>query len=86
IRTMSANSSNTIYKRGIENLLVLPSDFNKDEFYSTKEIENNYGGITIIKSLNKMKLCEYICSLDNESLKLILENINLEIQKILSFK
>lgn len=86
IRTMSANSSNTIYKRGIENLLVLPSDFNKDEFYSTKEIENNYGGITIIKSLNKMKLCEYICSLDNESLKLILENINLEIQKILSIK
>lgn len=83
IRTMKANSSNTIYKRGVENLLELPSYFNKEEFYSTKEKEDDYGGITTTKSLNKMKLCEYICSLDNDKLKNILINIHSEISKLL---
>jgi hypothetical protein len=83
IRTMSANSSNTIYKKGVENLLVLPSDFNKDEFYSTKEREDDYGAITTTKSLNKMKLCDFICSLDNDRLKKILINIHSEILKLL---
>lgn len=83
---MSSNLTNTTYKKGVENLLNLPEDFDKENFYSTKEKTDDYGAITKTQSLDKMKLCNYICSLDNETLKHILENINLEIQKILSIK
>lgn len=83
IRTMSSNPANPIYKKGVENLLILPDDFNKNDFYSTKEKTDDYGAITTSQSLDKMKLCDYICSLDNEKLEVILENLNLEIKKLL---
>ena len=86
IRTMQVNTTNSTYKKGVENLLNIPNDFNIDDFYSIKKETDDYSAISTIRSLDKMKLCNYICSLDNESLKLILENINLEIQKILSIK
>lgn len=83
IRTMHAYAQNSTYKKGVENLLNLPDDFNKNDFYSINEKTDEYGAISKIQSLDKMKLCSYICSLDNDKLKLILENINLEIQGIL---
>lgn len=86
IRTMSANSANTIYRKGVENLLILPTDFNKEKYYSSKEKEDDYGAITITKSLDKMKLCDDICSLDDNVLKNMLANIYAEISKLLLIK
>lgn len=86
IRTMTENSTNTTYKKGVENLLMLPAGFNKDNYYSTKEKEDDYGAVTITKSLDKMKLCNYICSLDDNVLKNILANIYVEISKLLLTK
>lgn len=83
IRTMTRNSANTTYKKGVENLLILPSDFDKEKYYYSKEKEDDYGAITITKTLNKMKLCDEICSLDDSVLKDIFANICMEINNIL---
>lgn len=86
IRTMTENSANTIYKKGVENLLILPKDFNKDKYYSSKEKEDDYGAVTITKSLDKMKLCDDICSFDDNALKNMLAKIYVEISKLLLIK
>lgn len=86
IRTMIANPNNKIYKKGVENLLQLPSDFEKEKFYSVKEKTDDYGAITKSQSLDKTKLCDYICTLDHDKLRSILININSEISKLLLLK
>ncbi len=83
IRTMSENKSNSKFRKGVENLLALPEDFNYDTFYSTNEKHDEYGAISVIKSLDKMKLCDHICSLDSDLAKSVLKNIYSEIEKIL---
>ena len=83
---MTENSANTIYKKGVENLLILPKDFNKDKYYSSKEKEDDYGAVTITKSLDKMKLCDDICSFDDNALKNMLAKIYVEISKLLLIK
>lgn len=86
IRTMTENSANTTYKKGIENLLMLPVGFNKDKYYSSKEKEDGYGAVTITRSLDKMKLCNDICSLSDNALKNVFANIYTEINKLLILK
>ncbi|QNK54582.1 AAA family ATPase [Paenibacillus sp. PAMC21692] len=70
-------------KKGIENLLVFPSDFPRNQFYRTYKSVNDYGGEATHEEIQKASLCEWICSLpDNESrtylthLKDVLENLN----------
>lgn len=82
VRTMTYNSSNNQYRRGVENLLALPNNFDYDKFYSTNEKADEYGAVSIHKSLNKTKLCDHICNYSNEELKSVLENLRLEIDKI----
>ena len=86
IRTMSANTTNPIYKKGVENLLILPDDFNKNDFYSIKEKTDDYGATTTYQSLDKMRLCDNICSLADDKIKPILKNLNIEIQKLITIK
>lgn len=86
IRTMKGNNTNTLYKKGIENLLVLPQEFDKDQFYSTNDRVDDYGAVIRTQSLDKMKLCDYICSLTDNELKLIFANLNTEIQQLLLIK
>jgi hypothetical protein len=87
IKKMPSNESNTLFKIGIENLLQLPADFDKSTFYTEKVKVDKYGAESIIRSLNKTKLCDWICndcSLDKQ--KDILENLNpllLEIDEIM---
>lgn len=83
VRMMTPNPKNMTYKKGVENLLNLPDDFDKDKYYKTTEKTDAYGALTTSQSLDKMMLCEYICSLDNSNLSAILNNINDEIQKLL---
>lgn len=51
-----------VYKRGIENILNLPSDFNYEEYNSKTVKEDEYGVKTTIGTLNKVKLCDFICN------------------------
>lgn len=55
-------------KRGIENLISFEG-IELDSFYNTKEEIGDYGEKKRIESLNKMKLCEHICGLDDGELK-----------------
>lgn len=84
IRKMQNNPSNLKYKKGVENLLDLPSGFNYEKFYEDKEKEDDYGGKSIIQTLNKKLLCEHLCSLPNEELKNIFKHLKNEIDKVLN--
>ena len=76
IRVMPINQENTLFTIGVENLLVIPDDFKKEHFYDTSTKPDPYGGEKTIKSLNKAKLCNWICKeCDLETKKSILLKI-----------
>ncbi len=66
VRTMPKNEENSLYKVGIENLLCLESDFEKDKYFDKKEFESvtDYGEVskTLKTALNKTRLCDDICN------------------------
>lgn len=55
-------------KKGIENSLIL-DNIDLSPFYSTEEKLGDYGETNVIQSLDKMKLCEYICELNDDDLR-----------------
>lgn len=74
------------YKRGIENILNLPIDFNYDEYNSTTIKENEYGAKSIIKELDKVKLCDFICNSSEANsylmnIKKVIKDIDEKMQK-----
>lgn len=76
VRKMQLNKTNTIYEIGVENLLNLSEGFDKSGFYSEIIKKDKYGVESIIRNLDKTKLCDWICddcSLDEQ--KEILKNI-----------
>lgn len=80
IYTLSSNDKN-IYKIGIENQLILPKSFDYNIFIDKKVKIDDYGVESTISSLNKTKLCDYICSCNDVekiliNLKKIIEDIN----------
>lgn len=85
IKVMPTNDNNKLYLIGIENLLVLSKDFDKSAFYKEKTITDKYGAESLIRELDKSKLCNFICNdldLDNQkeiliNLKTIIENLQL---------
>lgn len=86
IRSMVRNSSNTLYKKGAENLLILPSDFDSQLYYSTIIKQDEYGAESTIRNLDKTKLCDYLCGLPEDELKPIFANFKNEIDNIISIK
>lgn len=52
-----------IYKKGIENILSLPSTFEYKKFYKSSARTDDYGAPTTSSTLDKKKLCEHILSL-----------------------
>ncbi len=78
---ITQHKSSKNIKRGIENTLIL-DDINLEDYYNKKENVNDYGEIKIISTLEKMKLCNDICSKPNNELKSIFANLKLEIEKI----
>lgn len=84
IRSMERNSSNTLYKKGSENLLILAPDFDAELYYSTIVKQDEYGAISTIRNLDKTKLCDYLCGLPNSNLMIIFSNFKKEIDKIIS--
>lgn len=83
IRCMIKNDANDHYRIGVENLLVLPSEFPYENYYEESIKSGNYGEVTRIQSLNKMKLCQDICKKSNVELESIFEKLKFEIQQIM---
>lgn len=69
------------YKIGIENQLNLPHDFQYDKFISSKTRVDQYNIKNINKELNKRKLCDEICS--NENNKVFLEPLKNVVKELI---
>ncbi len=61
-------------KKGIENALVLDR-IDMTAYYSIKEKEGDYGGISKISEFNKMACCDSICSMDTDTLKEVFNHL-----------
>lgn len=59
VRAMPLNSANTVVEAGIENLL--PETVLVDEMFDVKTSRKRNGSSTTSRTLNKMKLCTYLC-------------------------
>lgn len=68
-------------KIGIENALVL-DEIDTDSFYSKKVKEGDYGDDNTIVNFEKMKFCDYICSLDDEILRNVFANLKTVINSL----
>lgn len=84
IRRMEENNENIQYKKGVENLLCLPQNFEYNKYYSYSDRKDEYGAITKVGQLNKTLLCDDICNYTDEQLKEILKNLKKEIDKIIA--
>lgn len=60
VRAIPKNDRASIANDGIENLL--PDSVFTDEMYDTTKKGEAYGGTTELKRINKMRLCETVCS------------------------
>lgn len=59
IRRIKKNEENKICKKGIENLL--PDIVFEEKFYNTISTTDDYGAKSSHSTLEKVKLCEYLC-------------------------
>jgi len=59
------NIQNNIIKKGIENQLIFPKDFCLDTFIDKSTKIDDYGVESVIATLNKNRLCDYICTIEN---------------------
>ncbi len=84
IRCMNKNQGNTLYKKGVENLLVLPQNFDPNPYYDTRNEVLDYGEENTIRVFDKFRLCDAICNLSDVELKTILSNIKVEIENIIN--
>lgn len=71
-------------KKGIENALILES-INLSSFYERKQKKGDYGNTNTIEEFNKMKCCDYICSLDVNQQKIIFSNLKSVIDELVTF-
>ena len=68
--------------KGIENALEL-EDLDIAQFREPHEKKGSYGCINTIQEFNKMKMCDYICKLDDNSQRMILSNLRIAIDDII---
>lgn len=80
-RALSTYPNSKGMKKGIENALVLDS-IDLTGFYNHKTIYGDYGEPKDIPEFKKMEFCDYICSLDDNSLKIILGNLKMAIDSL----
>lgn len=84
IRKMNRNDENSIFKIGVENLLTVDPNFDFPSFYKQRTKTDDYGAESILRELDKTKLCSFICdSLDLEKQKLALKKLENEIDRLL---
>ena len=77
IRTVPFNDKNSIFKKGVENLLNLPPDFDTTKFHKENTIKDEYGVPSTIRGLDKVSMCNYICEKQStEDIKFFLQNFD----------
>ncbi|MBE6101232.1 MAG: hypothetical protein E7200_03910 [Selenomonas ruminantium] len=81
--TMPFYTNHTVMNKGIENALEL-DDIELDAFYEEHTKNGDYGKVTTIREFNKMKMCDYICSMDNTSQEKVFANLKPVIEKIIA--
>lgn len=62
VRKSPFNNENQRFKKGVENLLTIPSGFDFSEYYINHESIDDYGSKFTKQTLDKTKLCNYICN------------------------
>lgn len=84
IRKMKTNEENLTFKIGVENLLSIDQNIDVQAFYKQRIKTDDYGAESILRELDKTKLCTFICDiLDLEKQKLVLKKIENEIDRLL---
>jgi len=68
---------------GIENALVL-TNIELDRYKKTTETIDKYGCKTSVQKLDKIELCNHICSLDDTTLRSVFANLEIEIKKLVN--
>lgn len=71
-------------QRGIENVVSF-EDIDLGIFYDKKDTISAYGEKRSIETLDKTRLCEHICGLDNEELKERFSRFRPTLEKIAKF-
>lgn len=84
IRKMNVNSENSTFKIGVENLLTIDQNIDIPSFYKQRTKKDDYGAESILRELDKTKMCTFICdSLDVEKQMLALKKLKNEIDRLL---
>lgn len=84
IRKMKVNNENLTFKIGVENLITIDQNIDVPTFYKQRTKVDDYGAESIIRELDKTKLCTFICdTLDIEKQKVALKKIGNEIDRLL---
>ena len=84
LRVLQTYKNSKNMKKGIENALVLDDIDIKDSFYTTKEKVGDYGDVSTIKVFDKVAFCNYICGMDDNTLKTVFANLHKEVLSLLS--
>lgn len=69
-------------KKGIENALVL-DNIDLTPYYTEKTTAGDYGESKTIQTFDKMKCCDGICAMDNDSLKKVFAHLKEAIDRII---
>ena len=83
VMTMEYFATHKVMNKGIENVLELDGLVKVDDFYDEHTQTGDYGNTVKTREFAKMKMCNYICSLDCEKQKEILKNLKPVIDRII---
>ncbi len=68
---------------GIENALIL-DDIDISHFYNKKAKKGKYGEKQEFEEFDKMGCCDYLCSLESQTLEVVFENLKLLLEEMIS--
>lgn len=82
LRALRTYENSKGMKKGIENALILDDIDINDSFYNAKEKIGDYGDVSMIRAFDKMAFCEYLCAMDDNTLKVVFANLHREIHDL----
>lgn len=82
IRTIELYSNTKGMKKGVENALVL-DQIDIKPFLVTRKKIGDYGNVSTLEDLDKMRFCDYICSLNGELLKGVFSHLKTTIDSLI---
>ena len=83
VRVMKLNPNNQCLKRGIENLLNIPTEISMADYYKVERKTTDYGELRVLNHFQKVEFCEDICNLPAAQLRGVFGRIKEEIDRLL---